>query len=266
MQWISDGAFGRPILAVATIAFGIACFLQRDFTIFWQPVPDNVPFRQPLAFLSAGLLVLSGTGLLFARTVRPAALLQIILFLAYAASWLSRFSGPAGLGSLLGIAEHVSIAIGAAIVWADARSGGGAEHGMSPTLARVVFGICSIVFALAHFIGARQTAELVPVWLPGSGMFWALFTGVGHLAVGLALIVDRLAILSTRLAGLMYGCFAALVWAPGAVTNPDQWLRWAGLAITLAMLGGVWIVGDYLWRVAGTADDRRVYRLARRPA
>ena len=131
---------------------------------------------------------------------------------------------------------------------------------MSPATARVVFGICSVIFALAHFIGARQTAEMVPAWLPGSGMFWALFTGLGHLAIGLALIADRLAILSTRLAGLMYACFAALVWAPGAVTHPDQWLRWAGLAITLAMLGAVWIVGDYLWRMAGAAEGRSVGR------
>ena len=77
-------------------------------------------------------------------------------------------------------------------------------------------------------------------------MFWALFTGAGHLAVAIALIVDRLAVLATRLGSLMYLCFAAFAWLPGAVTHPNQWLRWAGTAITLVMLSALWLVGDYL--------------------
>lgn len=98
---------------------------------------------------------------------------------------------------------------------------------------------------------------MIPAWLPGDAMFWALLTGAGHLAVGLALIVGRLAVLATRLASLMYLCFAAFAWLPGAVTHPDQWLRWAGTAITLAMLAAVWLVGDYLQAASRRdADDR----------
>ena len=77
-------------------------------------------------------------------------------------------------------------------------------------------------------------------------VFWALSTAAGHFATGLALIVNRLAILATRLAGLMYLCFAAIVWTPEAVAHPDQWLRWAGDAITLVLMAAVWLVGDYL--------------------
>jgi hypothetical protein len=44
----------------------------------------------------------------------------------------------------------------------------------------------------------------------------------------------------------MYLCFAAFAWLPGALTHPTQWLRWAGLAITLVMLAALWLVGDYL--------------------
>jgi len=49
---------GVTFLGVAAILYGLACFLQGDFAIYWQPVPEGVPLRQPLAYLSAGLLIL----------------------------------------------------------------------------------------------------------------------------------------------------------------------------------------------------------------
>jgi len=72
---------GVTFLGLAAIAYGIACFLHGDFAIFWQPVPESLPLRQPLAYLSAILLVLGGAGLLIARTLRPATMLLLPLYL-----------------------------------------------------------------------------------------------------------------------------------------------------------------------------------------
>ncbi|MBO9621561.1 MAG: hypothetical protein J7500_02505 [Sphingomonas sp.] len=243
---------GIGILAVGTICFGIACFLQRDFAVFWQPVPESLPFRQPLAFLSAALLVLSGAGLLLERTRSIASIVLSTLFVLYAAAWLSR----GGLGSIMGIAEDLGVALGAATIWARCAATPSRPEPLAPWIARVAFGTFSVIFGLSHFIGLKNTAEMVPAWLPGSGEFWALATGAGHVAAGVALLTNRLAVVGTRAAGAMYLCFVALVWLPGAVTHPDQWLRWAGGAISLAMLGSIWLIGDYLvW--SASARQRR---------
>jgi len=69
---------------------------------------------------------------------------------------------------------------------------------------------------------------------------------VGHLAVGLGLITNRLAVPATRLGALMYVCFALFAWLPGAVTHPTEALRWAGAAISLCMAAALWLVGDLL--------------------
>jgi uncharacterized membrane protein len=241
-KMLTDTELGIRLLGFATLCFGVACFLQRDFTSFWQPVPQDFPFRQQLAFVSAAALVLSGIGLFISRARRIAAVLQVGLFLSYAASWLS--VSPPTL-PWLGIAENLGIVVGAATIWARLSPQAARCLRFSPTLACVAYGCCSIVFALAHFVGLDGTARMVPTWLPGHAVFWALFTGLGHLAVSFALIAGRLVFLATRLAGLMYFAFAALAWLPGAVTHPDQWLRWAGTAITLALLAAVWLVGDY---------------------
>jgi uncharacterized membrane protein len=232
------------LLALATIAYGISCFLQRDFPVFWQPFPQSMPLRQPLAFLSAGLLVLSGAGLLFHRTIRRAALTLAILFILFTGSWLSLFAERPGT-LWLGFCENLAVAAGAAAIWARDRAQLRGPHWAGPA-ARIVYGCCSLIFGLAHFVAIDKTASGIPAWLPGSAHFWAAFTGACHLAAGAALLVNRLSVPATRLAAFMYFIFAAIMWLPGAVTHPDQWLRWAGASITIVLAGAVWAVGDYL--------------------
>lgn len=235
---------GVPLLGVAAIAYGIACLLQGDFAIYWQPVPENLPMRQPLAYLSGGLLVLGGAGLLAARTMRPAAMLLGVLFALYGLCYLLRLFGPLrDLGGVMGVSEQLAVVLGCLAILLRPRAG---DAAVEATTARIVCGICSIVFASAHFVGREPTAAMVPVWMPGGQMFWALATGVGHLAVGLGLIANRLAVPATRIGVLMYLCFVALAWLPGAFANPTEWLRWAGAGISLCMAGSLWLVGDLL--------------------
>jgi uncharacterized membrane protein len=234
---------GVAFRGVAAIAYGIACLLQGDFAIYWQPVPESLPLRQPLAYLSASLLVLGGAGLLIARTVRPAAMILLTLFALYDACYVLQLADPhTAPKAVLGLAEQTSVMVGSWAILLRMRG----DRSASVTIARIVFGICSLLFALAHFAGLKPTADMVPEWMPGGQVFWALATGVGHLAVGIALLANRLAVPATRLGALMYVCFALFVWLTGAVTHPTQWLRWAGVAISLCMAAALWLVGDLL--------------------
>lgn len=235
---------GVAFLGVAAIFYGTACFLQGDFAIYWQPVPESLSLRQPLAYLSASLLVLGGAGLLVRRTLRPAAMLLLLLFALYDLCYLLILVGPPvnPKASLLGLSEQTSVVIGISAILLRMRAGGSA----GVTTARIAFGICSFNFALAHFVALKITASMVPAWMPGGQVFWAIATGIGHLAVGLGLITNRLALPATRFGALMYVCFALLSWLPGAVTHPTEWLRWAGAAISLCMAAALWLVGDLL--------------------
>jgi len=243
LKRLDEAALGVTFLGVATLAYGIACILQGDFAIYWQPVPDGIPLRTPLAYLSAALLTLSGAGLLVARTVRPAALLLLLLLSLYAVLFLFRLIGPpVEIGALSGMADQLAVVAG---IWAILALRTNAEA-TGATGARILFGICSLVFGLAHFVGREATANMVPEWMPGGQMFWALATGVGHVAVGLGLLANRLAIPATRLGGLLYLCIVIFAWLPGALENPTQWLRWAGAAISLCVGAALWMVGDLL--------------------
>ena len=238
-----EAALGTAFLGVAAVLYGIACFLQGDFHDFWQPVPKNLPLRQPLAYLAAGLLVAGGSGLLVPRTVRPAAMLLLLIFALYAAGYLRLLIGPPlNANALMGLAEQLAVVVGAWVILLQLRGG----RPVGATVARITFGACSLVFGLAHFIAPVQTGNMVPVWMPGGQIFWAIATGVGHTAVGLGLVANRLAVPATRLGALMYICFVLFAWLPGAFTHPTQWLRWEGTAISLCMAAALWLVGDLL--------------------
>jgi hypothetical protein len=183
-------------------------------------------------------------------------MLLIVLFALYGACYGLRLFAPAfDAGALMGVAEQLAVVLGAWAILLRPRAGEAA----GATTMRIVCGVCSVVFALAHFIGREPTAQMVPEWMPGGQMFWAIATGVGHLAVGLALIANRLAVPATRLGVLMYLCFVLLAWLPGAFTHPTEWLRWAGAGISLCMAGALWLVGDLVaarQREAGLTDPQ----------
>ena len=240
---LNQAALGTALLGAAATMYGISCFLQRDFAIYWQPVPESLPFRQGVAFLSAGLLVLGGLGLFARRTVQPAAIVLMTLFGLYAVCYVIALVQPSiTTANTLGLAEQASVAVGAWAILLRMFPGGSG----GPITARIAFGMCSLVFGLSHFVERVGMANAVPEWIPGGQMFWVLATGVGHVAVGLGLIANRLAVPATRLGALMYVCFVLFGWLPEAFTHPTIWLRWAGAAISLCMAGGLWAVGDLL--------------------
>ena len=246
LDWLAELDLGAWILGIGSFVFGFACLLQRDFAIYWQPVPAGVPFRQALAFASAVLHMVSGLALLDRRTARLAAQVSLALYLIFAAVYFTTQIWE------LGVAEHLAVAVGAATIWARISRARSGHPRWWSTVARVNYGICSLIFGASHFFSLKLTGQMIPTWMPGDPTFWAMFTGAAHAAVGIALIANRGAILATRLGGLMYLCFAAIVWTPGAIVHPAEWLRWAGVGISLAMMGGVWSLGDYLsWISAG---------------
>ena len=243
LQRPGQAPFGIAFLGVAAVMYGIACFLQDDFVIMGRPVPDSLPLRQALAHVLAGLFALGGAGLLMRRMVRPAAWLLVALFGTYALFYLLVLIGPPPEpNAIMGLAEQSSVAVGAWAILLGSRDGG--KTGVAA--ARIGFGACSLVFALAHFVARVPTAGAVPAWMPGGQMFWALATGFGHLAVGLALIANRLTVPAARMGASMYVCFVLLVWLPGAFAHPTEWYRWAGAAFSLCMAGALWLVGDLL--------------------
>jgi uncharacterized membrane protein YphA (DoxX/SURF4 family) len=84
-------------------------------------------------------------------------------------------------------------------------------------------------------------------------MFWAYFTGVAHVAAGLAILSGVLARLGARLFALMVTSWVFLLHIPRVAATPHDRHEWITLFIAVVISGAAWIVAGSL--TAGPASE-----------
>lgn len=230
---------GSPIAFAATmIAIGIASLIKHDFGPIWQPSPKHVPARDVLIDLCGLITLISGLGLLW----RPAAAVASRVLFIYLLIWLLLFrvppifAAPAAQDSWSGCAETAAIVAGAWVLYVWFAGGKGLR------IARTLYGLALIPFGLAHFRYLKETAGLVPGWLPWHTA-WAFFTGCTFLVAGIAVLIGVYARLAAMLSALQLGLFTLLVWAPMMASSPNAF-QWSEFVISVAVTAGAWVVAD----------------------
>jgi uncharacterized membrane protein len=229
--------------ALATIALGLLGLIKGDFAPVWQPSPKNLPARELLVYGSACISVFAGAGLLFRRTASVASRVLLLYLLA----WLVLFRmpriiiAPADQGTWSGLGETAVIVAGAWVLYASFNQRWFAgQRGLR--LARLMYGLALIPFGQAHFRYLKETASLVPSWLPAH-IVWASITGAAFIAAGLAVIAGVWARLAATLSALQLAVFTLLVWVPIVFAQPDEYQR-AEFVISCVLTICAWVVAD----------------------
>ena len=237
----------HAVFAVTLIALGIAGLVKSDFAPLWQPIPKSVSL---LAYLCAFVSLASGIGLLWQRAAANAAR----VLLAYLMLWLLLLRLP---GIFLSPTvdywwSACQVAVMAAGAWIlyvrfaadwDRRRFGfvAGENGIR--IARVLYGLALIPFGLAHFLYLKNTADLVPHWMPWH-TFWAYFTGGAFVIAGAAVVIGMYARLAATLSAIEIGMFLLLVWVPIVARGSKDAFQWSETAVSLALLAGAWVVAE----------------------
>ena len=225
---------GRTAFAAVLIALGVQGLITGRFTPVWQPVPPNVPAREVLAYLCAVVSLACGAGLLWRRTARSAARALLALLVV----WLIVFRGgdivrdPKSFGSWDGCAETAVIVAAAWLL-----------SGLPASVARVLFGLSLVAFGAGHFVYPKETAALVPHWLPAH-LPWAYATGCAFLAAAVAVLINVRTRLAASLAALEIGLFTVLVWVPIVFAGSPTRSDWSEFGISAALAAGAWVVAE----------------------
>lgn len=231
----------RLPFAAGILGLGAVCLVFRDFALQWQSAPEWVKLIPYAAIVSALWLIATGVGLAVRRLAFAAAVSAVVMF----GVWAFVFHGPlvakqpVQLYLWLGMAEAGCLmAAGLALIGAhrqDTRVVLGA---------RIVFGLCAVVFGLCHFVYVDPTAKMVPAWLPFP-LAWAYLTGGGHLAAGLALVSGIQARLAAGLEAAMCAAFVVLLHVPRVIAAPTSQMEWTMVFVALSITGAAWVIRSH---------------------
>lgn len=124
------------------------------------------------------------------------------------------------------------------------------------SLGRMFFASALIGLGIGHFVFREFVTGRAPQWpdaIPG-GLAWAYVTGLGFIAVSVALITGRRARYAAALAATLVFAWAFLRHIP--VVAADSFLApsWTSAGKALMLSGGILAVAGTLPREAGTRD------------
>jgi uncharacterized membrane protein len=114
-------------------------------------------------------------------------------------------------------------------------------------IARYVFAVSLLPIGLSHIVYVKETAALVPAWLP-SRVGWAYLTGAGQMACGLGVLLSVLPRTAAFTEAAMLSLFTLLVWVPAIVATPKARLPWTAFFISWAIAAAAWVVASNLER------------------
>jgi uncharacterized membrane protein YphA (DoxX/SURF4 family) len=249
-----DQLFARNIAlrvyGLAAMAIGLVGLVWGDFLAVWQPVPKSLTGRTPLAYAIAALFLIAGATLQYKRTARAAALTLTVLYsLGVILLHLPQvIAHPSIFVMWSGTAEQLALVAGGLLAYSfcistvSQTAGHNAQADPAATIARLIFGVCLIFFALAHLFYLKPTADVVPAWLPPGQIFWAYATAAGHFAAGVAILFKVAARLAARLLTAMFIVFSLLVHLPLAFAGPHMHFNWAANAMNFALIGSAWLM------------------------
>lgn len=257
----------RGLFALASASVALLTFIYGDSTLVGQSAPARAAWREIWIYGSAVLFLLSGAGLCFRRTALPSAsTLATVLAICVLTCTPQIVANPLSIGAWYPICEGLTSLVGAWILYAMLREQ--SKQSRLPLAgknavraAQILFGLTCAFYGWSHFVYADYTASMVPAWLPAH-LQLAYFTGLGHIAAGVGIIIGILPRLAATLEAIMMSLFGLLVWVPSFFTQPrPDWAtppqnQWSELVVNLILAAAAWIVATSLSERSWTFDTR----------
>ncbi len=238
--------YGRIVFGAAAVLFGVIALMWHDADT-WQNLQHiwSLPFGALIGGCLMTAQIAGGIGIMYPPTGRLASVVLGVVYLCFSLACIPDIIAASNIYERYGGSFFVffSILCGAVALFAATEEN--AVRALSfGRLARFGLGVCAISFTLGQILLPRETAQLVPKWIPPNQMFWAILTTVAFGLAAVAILIHRQARLAIRLMTLMLALFGVLVWVPHLIAHPKAHFNWSECALTFLVAGAAWTVAD----------------------
>ncbi len=238
----------RVVFAITLIGLGMIGLIGGGFGPGWEPVPESMPARQVLAYLSDLVYLACGVGLLLRLTAKLAARVLFVSLLLWLIALRLPWLVVDPQVNTWWPASSTSIILAAAwMIYAsladdgDGRSQGFAAGDTGVRIGKIMFGLGLIPIGLAHFLYLEATAPLVPEWLIWP-VFWSYFTGAAFIAAGLGVVFGVVPRLAAALVTLQLFLLTFVVWTPRIIAGTMSAFQWNEFVVSILLTACAWVV------------------------
>jgi len=239
-------AFGRIVFGGSAVLFGVIALRWHDPDT-WQNLRHlwSLPLGAVLGACLMTAQIASGIGIQFSRTLRLASIVLVVVYLLFSLANIPDIIAATNVYDRYGgsFFQFFSMLCGAIALYTVTEPDASRAR-IFGRFARLGLGLSAISFTLGQALLLRDTASLVPRWIPPGQMFWAILTTVAFALAAIAILINRQARLATRLMTLMLGLFGVLVWIPRLIAHPKVHFYWSEFALTALITGASWMVAD----------------------
>jgi hypothetical protein len=228
------------------VLFGVIALMWHDADT-WQNLQHiwSLPFGTIIGGCFMTAQIAGGIGIQYPRTARLASVALGAVYLCFSLACVPDVIAASNIYERYGGSFFLffSLLCGAIALYA-ATEASAARAIAFGRLARRGLGVCAISFTLGQILLPRETAHLVPKWIPPNQMFWAILTTVGFGLAAIAILMNRQARLAMRLMTLMLALFGVMVWVPHLIAHPKAHFNWSECVLTFLITGAAWVVAD----------------------
>ena len=237
--------YGRIVFGAAAVLFGVIALMWHDADT-WQNLQHiwSLPFGAIIGGCLMTAQIAGGIGIRYPRTARLASVVLCIVYLCFSLACVPDIIAASNIYERYGGSFFLFFSLLCGAIALYAATADGARALVFGRLARLGLGVCAISFSLGQALLLRETAHLVPKWVPPNQMFWAILTTIAFALAAIAILINRRARLAIRLITLMLAIFGVLVWVPQLIAHPQAHFNWSECVLTFLVTGAAWMVAD----------------------
>lgn len=243
---MKTASYGRFVFGASAVLFGVIALTWHDADT-WQNLQHlwTLPFGTVIGGCLMAAQIAGGIGVVDPRTARLASVVLCVVYLCFSLACVPDIVAATNIYDKYGgsLFLFFSFFCGAIALY-GATEADAAKAVVFSRLARLGLGVCAISFTLGQALLLRETAHLVPKWVPPNQMFWAILTTIAFALAAIAILTNRRARLAMRLMTLMLALFGVLVWVPHLIAHSQAHLNWSECVLTFLVTGAAWVVAD----------------------